>query len=73
MGNSLVDRSIFIFLRLYIIKKVPVLLVIMGSHVEQPEMGRLLLLTPEVLDEVFEDARILVELQKQIFVLFFLS
>lgn len=69
----MVDRSIFIFLRLYIIKKVPVLLVIMGSHVEQPEMGRLLLLTPEVLDEVFEDARILVELQKQIFVLFFLS
>ena len=42
----------------------------MESHADQPEMGRFLQLAPEVFDEVFEDARILVELQKRVFVLF---
>ena len=58
------------FSRSQVLESLPVLLVVMESHPDQPEMGRFLQLAPEVPDEVFEDARILVELQKRVFVLF---
>ena len=45
-----------------------VLLVVMDCHAEQAEMGRFLELAPEILDEVLEDARILVKFQERVFV-----
>ena len=41
-----------------------VLLVIVEGHADKPEMRRLFQLAPEILDEVFEDTRILVEFQE---------
>ena len=39
-------------------------LVVVEGHAEQAEMGRFLELAPEILDEVFEYARVLVEFQE---------
>ena len=39
-------------------------LVVVEGHAEQAEMGRFLELAPEILDEIFENARILVEFQE---------
>lgn len=39
-------------------------LVVVEGHAEQAEMGRFFELAPEILDEVFEYARVLVEFQE---------
>ena len=39
-------------------------LVVVEGHAEKAEMGRFLELAPEILDEIFENARILVEFQE---------
>ena len=41
-----------------------VLLVIIEGHADKPEVRRFLQLAPEILDEVFKDTRILVELHE---------
>ena len=48
----------------------PVTLVILKSQANQAEVGRFTELAPEILNEIFEYARILVELQELVLMLF---
>ena len=47
-----------------VLNRLLVHLVVVEGHAEQAEMGRFLELAPEILDEVFEYARVLVEFQE---------
>ena len=61
-------EELFHRIRLLSLRQIPdgllVHLVVVVGHAEQAEMGRFLELAPKILDEVFENTRILVEFQE---------